>query len=744
MLLLLFGCNPCDVNALSSAESPEGVVAACELPAPLVEWYDAGVQEPPAGVAWSCSAPALDSPRIASRRAVHAACGLGEEHDFVFSDGQPYLAVALTEWAKAEGVDADLGTPFLGEPVIPNVELPIVEVRSTVQPSGAFSTLARDARVSELNEGPVRLVVQNGDDWLHLVELEPGSSDIKLRLLPDAVMTHEGGTWRYHGNRDIPELHGPVEVIANPDDTIEEWLKVVVAQDRPLRGASVKCEEPPEGMVCVPSGVVDSEVGVALLPTFYVDADAVTDDAYQSCVTDGFCKSGNADQLSYLRLEDYCTWSGKRVATEWEWQAATEAGAISPTRHEWSVTYWHDEDPDEVLVDPWGPCGGGYPCSGNTSKVMKGPKAADRTRTSRGNRAGGGRCVTRDTTLATWPPQQLTKAPEQTWSLTPLSDEDLALVDGIGDDAIDEVPICTDRVGLSSLDCKDPVNHVVPNEERYHVVLPYLTNRGGGYVGVASDQNYTFVVEAKSEYAWFMDYDVVIVHLHQVARAAFLASDTREDFVAWYAPDAGDKMEKLLDETYPGNPDLEFYKSHYQMFSGKLFRHYNRQMAPDETWGDRGWLRTEDNYVWIRDLWRTGRARTVKGNMLGDKAMKDIGAAAGKLGVPIRIYYTSNAPSAWGSEMTPSYSANVRALPMDEQSIVLQVFGFKTGFGQTGYWHYNIQSGPQQQDNLSRYDWLWQVYWPALPTDDDDVTVSGLPGAAERKPVTRTYVTPTY
>jgi hypothetical protein len=47
ILLLFFGCNPCDMNALSSAARGDDVVAACALPPKLAEWHASGAQEPP-------------------------------------------------------------------------------------------------------------------------------------------------------------------------------------------------------------------------------------------------------------------------------------------------------------------------------------------------------------------------------------------------------------------------------------------------------------------------------------------------------------------------------------------------------------------------------------------------------------------------------------------------------------------------------------------------------------------------
>jgi hypothetical protein len=111
--------------------------------------------------------------------------------------------------------------------------------------------------------------------------------------------------------------------------------------------------------------------------------------------------------------------------------------------------------------------------------------------------------------------------------------------------------------------------------------------------------------------------------------------------------------------------------------------------------------------------------------------MQGIGAAAKKLGVTIRVYYPSNAPECWPH--TSQYKKNVLGLPFDDRSVVLtSLSGIKQGFSrQRGYWHYNVQSGLQQQELMRRrgHGSLKQLVWHRRPGQDNDVSVCGLPGA---------------
>ncbi|HEY4223326.1 MAG TPA: hypothetical protein VGO62_18335, partial [Myxococcota bacterium] len=84
---------------------------------------------------------------------------------------------------------------------------------------------------------------------------------------------------------------------------------------------------------------------------------------------------------------------------------------------------------------------------------------------------------------------------------------------------------------------------------------------------------------------------------------------------------------------------------------------------------------------------------------------------------------------------TKDYKANVLSLPMDDGSVVLQtVSGLQPGYGrQTGHWHYNVQSGLQQQALISRKGVILakQLIEIRNKTQDSDLTISGLAAAQQ-------------
>jgi len=293
--------------------------------------------------------------------------------------------------------------------------------------------------------------------------------------------------------------------------------------------------------------------------------------------------------------------------------------------------------------------------------------------------------------------------------------------------------VCADgRRGSSGVNCKDSSHYIKSNEDRGHASFRWIQNRGGAYLGVGSDQNYTQAAVAKSELVFLMDYDAMVVHLHRVNQAFVKAADTPADFLALWDPKNNVKAEATLVAEWKDDPIKDQYLRIYRSLGRTMFNHYTGQRNTSKT-APTNWIRDDANYTWVRDLWRGGRIVALKGSMLGDNCMVSVGEALTKLGVPMRLYYTSNAPNAWGGHMTAEYRRNVRAFPMDESSVVMHTLGWRNEFGQTGYWHYNIQGGLDLQENLGRpgYALLWQTVRPYRPSDDVDVSLRAVPGTWE-------------
>jgi hypothetical protein len=553
--------------------------------------------------------------------------------------------------------------------------------------------------------------------------------------------------------------------------------------------APAPCAAAPAGMRCVAGGtvVVGDDADPFAKPkrelelsTFYVDTAPVTRTNYDACVKDGACKAlvprlkgeeGGPALLPHAAAAQFCTSTGKRLPTEWEWEHAATTDAAMLGAPEWTATWFSLSikacGPRCSGVDPRGPCDGATPCPGQAAAhVVKGmgrpgknPVAATPA-TRRSGPPGlrhAFRCASSSTTLSTWPPLQLLKPPSMPPMPQPPTPQQVQTARDIKEDIL-EKRVC-EKKGRSFVDCRDPNHYIKTNEPRLHLWRPYIENLGGGYAGVGIDQNYSFIATAKSEWVWLFDYDPTVVRLHHVLRAIILDSPDRATFLAHFEADAKAKVLALLSEKYSKTPERAAYREIYAIARSGLHKYYELQinhkvavpdivklpgsaddmpvrkagvkLGADAEDASFGWLATEDAYRYIRMLYQQDRIHLMNGDMLSKNTMQGIGAAAKKLGVTIRIYYPSNAPECWPH--TSQYKTNVLGLPFDDTSVVLtSLSGIKQGFSrQRGYWHYNVQSGLQQQELMRRrgHGSLKQLVWHRRPGQDNDVSVCGLPGA---------------
>jgi hypothetical protein len=310
----------------------------------------------------------------------------------------------------------------------------------------------------------------------------------------------------------------------------------------------------------------------------------------------------------------------------------------------------------------------------------------------------------------------------------PPTTDELTAFRAITEDLVD-VPPC-EKAGRSFIDCRDPRSYLKTNEPKTGVVLPALLNRGGGYTGVASDQNYTFVAHARAQWVWLFDYDANVVRWHHVLRALVLAAADRKAFVAFFTP-AGRTSGEAAIAAHADPAERATLSALYRHASANLKSYYERQ-AFNKAY-QYTWIGNDGSFSYIKRLYEQGRMAAFKGNMLESGTMISIGKAARALHVPIRIYYPSNAPEFW--EFTDQYRKNVQGLPFDEQSIVVQTISglsLKTGFGQSGYWHYNVQDGRAHQALLARpgFTRLKQVLFHRTRSDSSELTWSALPAAS--------------
>ena len=494
-----------------------------------------------------------------------------------------------------------------------------------------------------------------------------------------------------------------------------------------LTPAPVPCQAAPSRMTCIaggPTAIGDEKTSertrhTTALDTFYVDTKLVSVADYRRCQRDGACPKvaarGPLDapmKVSRFELAHRaCTYLGKRLLTEAEWEKAAGAGAFSPTGLEWTHDFF------TACIDgcrqacgsactkdnPRGPCDGVGPCPGFVRRVVKGGEAHAGWRGQSG-KPSAFRCASTTKHLAAWPPLFRTAPLEPPKKLSPPSAAELKAFQAVVEDTdIFQIPLCS-RDGKATVSCRDPMSYVLSNEPHQHAWRPALNNLGGGYMGVGADQNYTFITAAKSEWVWLFDYDPVVVRVHQILFAVLQNAATRAELVDAFMNKNRARTRTWIEEKYASLPkeERDAVLDVFERVRLRLWNDYASQKKAESWRRGFGWLSSDDNYEHMRSLVLLGRIQALKGNMLTDKAMQSIAQSARALSVPIRVYYASNAEEQW-LDLPEQYRKNVQALPFDETSIILRTLISKNYHpSTTSRWHYVVHGGLHAQQRIGR------------------------------------------
>lgn len=241
-------------------------------------------------------------------------------------------------------------------------------------------------------------------------------------------------------------------------------------------------------------------------------------------------------------------------------------------------------------------------------------------------------------------------------------------------------------------------SHFVISDERHHELFrETVTGRGGVYVGVGTDQNYTMAAWSRPEVLVLMDFDMLIPDLHRIYRLAFLNAADADDFVAmWGASDP--RLTDLIEAEWPESearaPITRALKISRGLVHGKL----RRLRAYMKAEGIAHFLTDPEQFSWIVGMFKANRVFMVRGDLTADQTVLDIAAAAKAANLPVRVLYVSNA-EAYFRPYPPSYLRNMAALPMDDRSVVIRTCGFKPDWSPDPLYEYNVQPG----DNFQRW-----------------------------------------
>ncbi len=257
-------------------------------------------------------------------------------------------------------------------------------------------------------------------------------------------------------------------------------------------------------------------------------------------------------------------------------------------------------------------------------------------------------------------------------------------------------------------------HYLTSNEHNLHAFEPTVRGRGGGYLGVGTDQGYLLVGWARSEFAWFVDYDPMVADLHGIYRALLIDAESPEAFLASWSRDGRASAHAAIDEHAPADVRASL-RTLYRQTRAKVARRLAETASSMAEAGVPCWLDDPEQYAHVRDLVRHGRTRAMLVDLAGDRGLAGIGRAARTAGIDIDVVYLSNAEEYW--RLYPAdFRRDLVALPMPDDAVILRTLLI---------WHVNrdYRYNVQRADNLRAWfaePWVGNVYhvtYQRPPTD---------------------------
>lgn len=250
----------------------------------------------------------------------------------------------------------------------------------------------------------------------------------------------------------------------------------------------------------------------------------------------------------------------------------------------------------------------------------------------------------------------------------PLTAAERAIFYGSPEDVLDK-PTCLPGGARVTRSCRDAKSYVHMNEWHHEVYRPYIQGIGGGYLGIASDQAFTFIAWARSELAWMMDYDPVVVAINRAHRALILHSADIDQYLQRFTAAGSAEALALIEKEYAGHPDRDQIVGAFRALHADVGEHLRhvRGMGQGRPFH---WLHDQKDYDYVRAMFQADRIRILKGDLLKGGTVAGIAEAARQLKVPVRVIYLSNAEEFW--PYPQPLRKSFAALPMDEQTVVLR------------------------------------------------------------------------
>lgn len=233
---------------------------------------------------------------------------------------------------------------------------------------------------------------------------------------------------------------------------------------------------------------------------------------------------------------------------------------------------------------------------------------------------------------------------------------------------------------------------VVSDEGAHWLFRDAIQNRGGAYIGVGTDPNYLMAAWARPDLLILFDFDQVVVDVHALYRLAFVHSEDPESFLQAWKANNQMVMESWIREAARDDEEARRLMKTLKMARGPIYERLHFVRKQYRKMNVATFLDNQEQYGFLRRMFLEDRVCAIRGDLTGNKALKEIAAILRKAGIPVRVYYPSNAEKYF--DCARAYRENMLALPFDDRSIVIRTAGGWDKYRPDGLYTYLIQTGP--------------------------------------------------
>jgi hypothetical protein len=266
------------------------------------------------------------------------------------------------------------------------------------------------------------------------------------------------------------------------------------------------------------------------------------------------------------------------------------------------------------------------------------------------------------------------------------------------------------------------------NETTFQHVIPELrlrTRKGGVYLGVGPDQNFTYIAAVRPKLAFIVDIRRQAMLQHLMYKAIFELSDNRAEFLSKLfsreiEPDTAlDGTAEALFETIGGvESDVLLSRKNLEAILDRLQRHHQFSLSAEDrqtieyvyrnfvqggplirysfpnqntyrrfpTYADlmtqtdaagenHSYLASEENFRFVKQLQHDNRLVPLVGNFAGDDTLRAVGQYLEDHGATVSVFYTSNVEFyLFQSDDWKRFFNNVADLPLDENSTFIRAY----------------------------------------------------------------------